>query len=209
MISLATTIETVTERPKEGPLKSGNCEFTYSEVVGITNNFNRPIGRGGFGEVYLGTLADDTQVAVKVHSPSSNQGPKAFRAEVRQSNPSMALHYYKFSIWCQDTKKFEILQAKLLTRVHHKNLVRLIGYCDDSTNMVLIYEYMSNGNLQQKLSGIYIYICIDHSWSQVYNFNWKLLVDFNVYAFSVAREAADVLNWKQRLQIAVDAAHGQ
>ncbi|KAL6335716.1 hypothetical protein AAG906_039479 [Vitis piasezkii] len=142
----ATTIETVTERPKEGPLKSGNCEFTYSEIVGITNNFNRPIGRGGFGEVYLGTLADDTQVAVKVHSPSSNQGPKAFRAE-----------------------------AKLLTRVHHKNLVRLIGYCDDSTNMVLIYEYMSNGNLQQKLS---------------------------------AREAADVLNWKQRLQIAVDAAHG-
>ncbi|KAL6312548.1 hypothetical protein AAG906_029511 [Vitis piasezkii] len=142
----ATTIETVTERPKEGPLKPGNCEFTYSEVVGITNNFNRPIGRGGFGEVYLGTLADDTQVAVKVHSPSSNQGPKAFRAE-----------------------------AKLLTRVHHKNLVRLIGYCDDSTNMVLIYEYMSSGNLQQKLS---------------------------------AREAADVLNWKQRLQIAVDAAHG-
>ena len=98
MISLATTIETVTERPKEGPLKSGNCEFTYSEVVGITNNFNRPIGRGGFGEVYLGTLADDTQVAVKVHSPSSNQGPKAFRAEVRQSNPSMALQCYKFSI---------------------------------------------------------------------------------------------------------------
>ncbi|KAL6335718.1 hypothetical protein AAG906_039481 [Vitis piasezkii] len=142
----ATTMETVTERPKEGPLKSGTCEFTYSEVVGITNNFYRPIGRGGFGEVYLGTLADDTQVAVKVHSPSSNQGPKAFQAE-----------------------------AKLLTRVHHKNLVRLIGYCDDSTNMVLIYEYMSNGNLQQKLSG---------------------------------REAADVLNWKQRLQIAVDAAHG-
>ncbi|KAL6312549.1 hypothetical protein AAG906_029512 [Vitis piasezkii] len=146
VISLATTMETVTECPKEGPLKSGTCKFTYSEVVGITNNFYRPIGRGGFGEVYLGTLADDTQVAVKVHSPSSNQGPKAFQAE-----------------------------AKLLTRVHHKNLVRLIGYCDDSTNMVLIYEYMSNGNLQQKLSG---------------------------------REAADVLNWKQRLQIAVDAAHG-
>ena len=56
-----------------------------------------------------------------------------------------------------DTKKFEILQVKLLTRVHHKNLVSLIGYCDDGTNMVLIYEYMSNGNLQQKLSGIYMY----------------------------------------------------
>ncbi|XP_034696319.1 senescence-induced receptor-like serine/threonine-protein kinase isoform X2 [Vitis riparia] len=142
----ATTIETVTERPKEGSLKSGNSEFTFSDVASITNNFSRTIGRGGFGQVYLGTLADGTQVAVKVHSESSIQGPKALRAE-----------------------------AKLLTRVHHKNLVRLIGYCKDGTHMALIYEYMSNGNLQNKLLG---------------------------------REAADVLNWKRRLQIAVDAAHG-
>ncbi|XP_034696049.1 putative leucine-rich repeat receptor-like serine/threonine-protein kinase At2g19230 isoform X2 [Vitis riparia] len=142
----ATTIETVTERPKEGSLKSGNSEFTFSDVASITNNFSRTIGRGGFGQVYLGTLADGTQVAVKVRSESSIQGPKALRAE-----------------------------AKLLTRVHHKNLVRLIGYCKDGTHMALIYEYMSNGNLQNKLLG---------------------------------REAADVLNWKRRLQIAVDAAHG-
>ncbi|CBI36025.3 unnamed protein product, partial [Vitis vinifera] len=142
----ATTIETVSERPKEGSLKSGNSEFTFSDVASITNNFSRTIGRGEFGQVYLGTLADGTQVAVKMRSESSMQGPKALRAEV-----------------------------KLLTRVHHKNLVRLIGYCNDGTNIALVYEYMSNGNLQQKLSG---------------------------------RAAADVLNWKQRLQIAVDAAHG-
>ncbi|XP_034696454.1 senescence-induced receptor-like serine/threonine-protein kinase [Vitis riparia] len=140
------TKETVTEWAKEGPLKSGNSEFTFSDVASMTNNFSQTIGRGGFGQVYLGILADGTEVAVKMHSESSIQGPKALRAE-----------------------------AKLLTRVHHKNLVRLIGYCDDGTNMALVYEYMSNGNLQQKLSG---------------------------------REAADVLNWKQRLQIAVDAAHG-
>ncbi|RVW51950.1 putative leucine-rich repeat receptor-like serine/threonine-protein kinase [Vitis vinifera] len=133
-------------RRRETKEKSGNSEFTYSEVVSITNNFSQTIGRGGFGQVFLGTLADGTQVAVKVHSESSIQEAKALQAEV-----------------------------KLLTRVHHKNLVRLIGYCDDGTNMVLIYEYMSNGNLQQKLSG---------------------------------REAADVLNWEERLQIAVDAAHG-
>ena len=54
-----------------------------------------------------------------------------------------------------DIKEFEMLQAKLLTRVHHKNLVRLIGYCKDGTHMALIYEYMSNGNLQNKLLGIY------------------------------------------------------
>ncbi|KAL6335713.1 hypothetical protein AAG906_039476 [Vitis piasezkii] len=142
----ATTIETITERPKEGSLKSGNSEFTFSDVASITNNFSRTIGRGGFGQVYLGTLADGTQVAVKMRSESSMQGPKALQAE-----------------------------AKLLTRVHHKNLVRLIGYCKDGTHMALVYEYMSNGNLQNKLLG---------------------------------REAADVLNWKRRLQIAVDAAHG-
>lgn len=50
------------------------------------------------------------------------------------------------------------LQAKLLMRVHHKNLVRLIGYCDDGTNMALIYEYMPNGNLRQRLSGITIFM---------------------------------------------------
>ena len=98
MISLATTIETVTERPKEGSLKSGNSEFTFSDVASITNNFSRTIGRGGFGQVYLGTLADGTQVAVKMRSESSMQGPKALRAEVRQINPSMVLEYENFSI---------------------------------------------------------------------------------------------------------------
>ncbi|KAL6335739.1 hypothetical protein AAG906_039502 [Vitis piasezkii] len=142
----ATTIEMVSERHKEGSLKSGNSEFTFSDVATITNYFSCTIGRGGFGQVYLGTLANGTQVAVKMRSQSSIQSPKALQAE-----------------------------AKLLTRVHHKNLVRLIGYCKDGTHMALIYEYMSNGNLQNKLLG---------------------------------REAADVLNWKQRLQIAVDAAHG-
>ncbi|RVX16910.1 putative leucine-rich repeat receptor-like serine/threonine-protein kinase [Vitis vinifera] len=130
-------------RRRETKEKSGNSEFTYSEVVSITNNFSQTIGRGGFGQVFLGTLADGTQVAVKVHSESSIQEAKALQAEV-----------------------------KLLTRVHHKNLVRLIGYCDDGTNMVLIYEYMSNGNLQQK------------------------------------ERSRRCLNWEERLQIAVDAAHG-
>ncbi|KAL5576852.1 hypothetical protein UlMin_018551 [Ulmus minor] len=98
-------------------------QFTYAEVIKITNNFERTIGRGGFGTVFHGFI-DDTQVAVKMLSSSSVQGYKQFQAEV-----------------------------KLLMRVHHRNLTSLVGYCNEGTNMALIYEFMANGDLGQYLSG--------------------------------------------------------
>lgn len=57
-------------------------QFTYSEVQKITNNFERVLGKGGFGEVYHGCLDDNQQVAVKMLSSSSAQGYKEFHAEV-------------------------------------------------------------------------------------------------------------------------------
>ncbi|KAL5757670.1 hypothetical protein ACOSP7_020281 [Xanthoceras sorbifolium] len=98
-----------------------NQQFTYSDVLKMTNNFERVLGKGGFGTVYHGRL-DDTEVAVKMLSPSSAQGFQQFESEV-----------------------------KLLMRVHHRNLTTLIGYCDEGTNLALIYEYMSNGNLGEHL----------------------------------------------------------
>ncbi|XP_065632096.1 LRR receptor-like serine/threonine-protein kinase IOS1 isoform X2 [Quercus suber] len=103
-------------------LESIQRQFTYSDVQRITNNFERAIGKGGFGTVYHGCI-DDTQVAVKILSPSSFQGYHQFEAEV-----------------------------KLLLRVHHKNLTSLIGYCYEGTQMGLIYEYMANGDLETHLS---------------------------------------------------------
>ncbi|WJZ94429.1 hypothetical protein VitviT2T_013290 [Vitis vinifera] len=103
----------------EGSLVSKKQQFTYSEVITITNNFEKEVGKGGFGTVYHGHL-DDTQVAVKMFSPSSIQGYKQFQAE-----------------------------AKLLMRVHHRNITSLIGYCKEGNNMGLIYEYMANGDLQR------------------------------------------------------------
>ena len=44
------------------------------------------------------------------------------------------------------------VQVKLLMRVHHRNLTSLVGYCNEGTNMALIYEYMANGNLDSHLS---------------------------------------------------------
>lgn len=47
------------------------------------------------------------------------------------------------------------MQAQILTIVHHRNLVSLVGYCDEAENKALIYEFMANGNLRKHLSGNY------------------------------------------------------
>ncbi|KAH7565373.1 hypothetical protein JRO89_XS09G0197700 [Xanthoceras sorbifolium] len=123
-------------------------KFSYSDVMRMTNNFQRIVGKGGFRTVYHGCI-DDTHVAVKMLSPSSIQGYKQFQAEV-----------------------------ELLMRVHHKTLTSLVGYCDEGTNMGLIYEFMANGNLET-----------------------HLLDDAD-------KTIADILSWEKRLQIATEAALG-
>ncbi|XP_062087601.1 putative leucine-rich repeat receptor-like serine/threonine-protein kinase At2g19230 [Humulus lupulus] len=97
-------------------------QFTYSEILSITTNFARILGKGGFGTVYHGYF-NGSQVAVKMLSRSSAQGFKQFRAE-----------------------------AQLLTKVYHRNLTALFGYCDEGPNMGLVYEYMPNGDLAWHLS---------------------------------------------------------
>ncbi|KAF8667572.1 hypothetical protein HU200_052774 [Digitaria exilis] len=101
-----------------------NKKFTYKELKLVTANFQEEIGRGGFGAVFLGYLENGSPVAVKMRSKTSSQGDKEFLAE-----------------------------AQHLTRVHHKNLVSLIGYCKDKKHMALVYEYMHGGNLEDRLRG--------------------------------------------------------
>ena len=68
-------------------------KFTYSDIQRITNNFERIIGKGGFGTVYHGHI-DDTQVAVKMLSPSSIHGYQQFQVEVR--NMIIFYTFYKY-----------------------------------------------------------------------------------------------------------------
>ncbi|RVX17214.1 putative leucine-rich repeat receptor-like protein kinase [Vitis vinifera] len=96
-------------------LESKYLRLSYSEVERITDNFQNQIGKGGSGKVYRGRLSDDTEVAVKLLSSSSAEGFKLFQTEA------------SFSIY----SCIQVILAKLLTRVHHRNLVSLFGYCDE------------------------------------------------------------------------------
>ncbi|XXG57283.1 hypothetical protein AAC387_Pa03g4482 [Persea americana] len=114
-----------------GFFSSEKRRFTYAEVINMTNNLERSIGKGGFGTVYHGQMPDGTQVAVKMLSLQSvkllshmRQGSDEFQNEVQ-----------------------------LLIRVHHRNLVPFIGYCQEGDGMALIYEYMAQGNLGSHLLG--------------------------------------------------------
>ena len=62
--------------------KSSCKRFRYSDLEKITNKFKLPLGGGGFGKVYQGTLKDGTAVAVKLRSQNSTQGTKQFQSEV-------------------------------------------------------------------------------------------------------------------------------
>jgi serine/threonine protein kinase len=94
-------VEMVAKSKKELSLKSKNRPFTYAEVVSITNNFRTVIGEGGFGKVYSGILNDDTQVAVKLLSPSSKQGYKEFRAEVRYNKEITVVNQLKIMLFLE------------------------------------------------------------------------------------------------------------
>ncbi|CAH8322262.1 unnamed protein product [Eruca vesicaria subsp. sativa] len=119
-----------------GPLlPSGKRRFTYDEVSSITNNFNKVIGKGGFGIVYLGSLENGTKIAVKMIKDSLSTIPNG----TSSSSSSQA------------SKEFQV-EAELLLTVHHRNLASFLGYCDDERSTALIYEYMANGNLQEYLS---------------------------------------------------------
>ncbi|PON36505.1 GPCR kinase [Trema orientale] len=103
----------------------GVKDFTYGEMASATQNFDSSaqVGQGGYGKVYKGTLADGTVVAIKRAQEGSLQGEKEFLTEIQ-----------------------------LLSRLHHRNLVSLIGFCDEEGEQMLVYEFMSNGTLRDHLS---------------------------------------------------------
>ncbi|KAL3503881.1 hypothetical protein ACH5RR_033722 [Cinchona calisaya] len=110
-------------------------EFSLDILLKATKSFSEEykIGTGSFGSVYLGTLHDGREVAIK-------------RAEV--SSSSSYHNYAGGTKRNQDDKDYAFLnELEFLSRLNHRNLVRLFGYCEDCNERVLVYEYMDNGTL--------------------------------------------------------------
>ncbi|KAF3439168.1 hypothetical protein FNV43_RR17443 [Rhamnella rubrinervis] len=104
---------------------TGPKRFTFRELSRATNEFSEEgkLGEGGFGGVYKGLLAEpNSEVAVKRVSRGSKQGKKEYISEV-----------------------------KIISRLRHRNLVQLIGWCHEQGEFLLVYEYLPNGSLDSHL----------------------------------------------------------
>eukprot|EP00257_Ricinus_communis_P008017 XP_002525187.2 probable LRR receptor-like serine/threonine-protein kinase At1g67720 [Ricinus communis] len=107
----------------DNPAEGAYC-FTFSEIEDATRKLEKKIGSGGFGIVYYGKLKNGKEIAVKVLTNNSFQGKREFSNEVT-----------------------------LLSRIHHRNLVQFLGFCQEDGRSMLVYEYMHNGTLKEHLYG--------------------------------------------------------
>ncbi|CAL4897931.1 unnamed protein product [Urochloa decumbens] len=104
---------------------TGPKRFRYGELAIATDNFSdsQKLGEGGFGSVYRGFLKEmNLHVAIKRVSKGSTQGRKEYASEV-----------------------------KIISRLRHRNLVQLIGWCHGRGELLLVYELMPNGSLDKHL----------------------------------------------------------
>ncbi|KAJ1379449.1 Wall-associated receptor kinase, galacturonan-binding domain [Sesbania bispinosa] len=93
--------------------------YSYVEIKRITNNFKEKLGQGAYGAVFKGSISKEFTVAVKILNVSLGNGEEF------------------------------INEVGTMGRIHHLNIVRLVGFCADGFKRALIYEFLPNGSLQK------------------------------------------------------------
>lgn len=114
-------------------------EFSLQKLIQATNNFSEKnkIGVGSFGSVYHGKLElEGIEVAIK-------------RAEL--SSTSISSAHFGVARKQEDQDNAFVNELESLSRLHHKNLVKLLGFYEDKHERILVYEYMNNGSLNDHL----------------------------------------------------------
>ncbi|XP_021636603.2 protein kinase STUNTED isoform X2 [Hevea brasiliensis] len=99
--------------------------FNYQEILSATSNFlaENLVGKGGSSWVYRGCLPDGKELAVKILKPSD------------------------------DLLKQFVLEIEIITTLHHKNIISLLGFCSEDNNLLLVYDFLSRGSLEENLHG--------------------------------------------------------
>uniref|UniRef100_A0A1J3G1P3 Cysteine-rich receptor-like protein kinase 17 n=2 Tax=Noccaea caerulescens TaxID=107243 RepID=A0A1J3G1P3_NOCCA len=120
LIALGIIIFKRRKQNKANTLQTESVKFDLKTIEVATSNFaeSNKLGEGGFGDVYKGVLPDGTEVAVKRLSKTSGQGAEEFKNE-----------------------------AVLVTKLQHRNLVRLLGFCLEGEEKILVYEFVPNKSL--------------------------------------------------------------
>ncbi|GMP25645.1 hypothetical protein CsSME_00002406 [Camellia sinensis var. sinensis] len=134
----------------------GPVIYSYKDLKSATKKFSEEnkLGEGGFSDVYKGTLKNGNIIAVKKLALSSSRAKADFESEV-----------------------------KLISNVHHRNLIRLLGCSNKGPELLLVYEYMANGSLDS------------------FYFMWESFI-------LLTGERRGALNWKQRFEIIFGTARG-
>jgi serine/threonine protein kinase len=96
--------------------------YSYADVKRITNQFTEKLGEGAYGTVFKGKLSNEIYVAVKILNTSMKNG-----------------------------KEF-INEVGTMAKIHHVNVVRLVGFCADGFRRALVYEFLPNDSLDKFIS---------------------------------------------------------
>ncbi|KAH9717273.1 protein kinase domain-containing protein [Citrus sinensis] len=154
---------------------SSTCRlFSYQELLSATSNFlpENLVGKGGHSHVYRGCLPDGKELAVKILKPS------------------------------EDVLKEFASEIEIITALHHRNIISLFGFCFEDNNLLLVYDFLSRGSLEENLHGKYLLV-----YENIYRYS----IDAVLYTLCPLsdegnKKDGNVFGWTERYKVAVGVA---